>query len=40
MLFNSWEFLVFFPVVVALYFATPFRFRWALLLAASYYFYA
>ena len=40
MLFNSLEFLVFFPVVVGLYFATPHRFRWALLLAASYYFYA
>lgn len=40
MLFNSFEFLVFFPVVVALYFATPFRHRWVLLLAASYYFYA
>ncbi|MBA2671694.1 MAG: MBOAT family protein [Gemmatimonadetes bacterium] len=40
MLFNSLEFLIFFPVVVALYFATPHRFRWVLLLAASYYFYA
>lgn len=40
MLFNSLQFLVFFPVVVALYFATPHRFRWILLLAASYYFYA
>ena len=40
MLFNSLHFLVFFPAVVALYFATPFRFRWVLLLAASYYFYA
>lgn len=40
MLFNSLEFLIFFPVVVTLYFACPYRFRWALLLAASYYFYA
>ena len=40
MLFNSLEFLLFFPAVVALYFATPRRFRWVLLLAASYYFYA
>lgn len=40
MLFNSFQFLVFFPVVVALYFLTPHRFRWLLLLAASYYFYA
>lgn len=39
MLFNSFEFLLFFPVVTALYFASPYRFRWALLLAASYYFY-
>ena len=39
MLFNSYEFLVFFPIVVALYFAIPNRFRWALLLIASYYFY-
>jgi D-alanyl-lipoteichoic acid acyltransferase DltB (MBOAT superfamily) len=40
MLFNSIEFLIFFPIVVALYFACPYRYRWALLLAASYYFYA
>jgi D-alanyl-lipoteichoic acid acyltransferase DltB (MBOAT superfamily) len=39
MLFNSLQFLVFFPVVCALYFATPNRFRWFLLLVASYYFY-
>jgi len=39
MFFNSLQFLVFFPVVCALYFATPNRFRWVLLLAASYYFY-
>ncbi|MCQ3980576.1 MAG: poly(beta-D-mannuronate) O-acetylase [Anaerolineae bacterium] len=40
MLFNSIEFLIFFPTVVVLYFACPYRYRWALLLAASYYFYA
>lgn len=40
MLFNSIEFLIFFPIVVLLYFACPFRYRWLLLLAASYYFYA
>lgn len=40
MLFNSAEFLIFFPLVVCLYFACPPRYRWALLLAASYYFYA
>jgi D-alanyl-lipoteichoic acid acyltransferase DltB (MBOAT superfamily) len=39
MLFNSLHFLVFFPAVVALYFAIPQRHRWKLLLAASYYFY-
>jgi len=39
-LFPSLAFLVFFPTVVALCFATPKRYRWALLLAASYYFYA
>ena len=39
MLFNSLEFLFFYPFVVALYFATPYRYRWILLLAASYYFY-
>ncbi|GAB4322987.1 MAG: MBOAT family protein [Bacteroidales bacterium] len=39
MLFNSLEFIVFFPLVVALYFAIPGRFRWILLLLASYYFY-
>jgi alginate O-acetyltransferase complex protein AlgI len=40
MLFNSLQFVLFFPLVVAMYFATPHRRRWALLLAASYYFYA
>ncbi len=39
MLFNSFEFLIFFPVVVIMYFLLPFRFRWVLLLAASYFFY-
>ncbi|HZW03607.1 MAG TPA: MBOAT family protein [Anaerolineaceae bacterium] len=39
MLFNSAEFLIFFPIVVALFFALPQRYRWVLLLAASYYFY-
>jgi len=39
MLFNSFAFLAFFPTVVALYYLTPHRFRWLLLLAASYYFY-
>lgn len=40
MLFNSLEFLIFFPIVVGIYFAVPHRYRWILLLGASYYFYA
>jgi D-alanyl-lipoteichoic acid acyltransferase DltB (MBOAT superfamily) len=40
MLFNSIEFLIFFPIIVTAYYACPHRYRWALLLAASYYFYA
>ena len=39
MLFNSFQFLVFFPVVTVLFFALPYRFRWALILGASCYFY-
>ena len=39
MLFNSFEFLIFFPVVTVLYFILPHKYRWVLLLAASYYFY-
>jgi alginate O-acetyltransferase complex protein AlgI len=39
MLFNSLEFLIFFPLVVALYFFIPHRYRWVLLLGASCYFY-
>lgn len=39
MLFNSAQFLIFFPIVVTLFFAIPHRMRWILLLAASYYFY-
>ena len=37
--FNSLEFLVFFPAVFALHWILPHRFRWALLLAASWLFY-
>jgi D-alanyl-lipoteichoic acid acyltransferase DltB (MBOAT superfamily) len=33
------QFLIFFPIVVAAYFLTPFRLRWVLLLGASFYFY-
>lgn len=39
MLFNSFPYMVFFPSVAGLYFLFPHRFRWALLLAASYFFY-
>lgn len=40
MLFNSIHFLIFFPTVVIIYYSIPHRYRWAMLLAASYYFYA
>jgi len=39
MLFNSIEFLLFFPIVTILYFLLPHRFRWFHLLAASCIFY-
>ena len=39
MLFNSLHFLAFFPIVIIAYFIIPQKFRWILLLAASYYFY-
>ncbi len=39
MLFNSVQFLIFFPVVTALYFVLPHKYRWAMLLAASCIFY-
>lgn len=39
MLFNSFHFVLFFPVAVLVYFALPQRVRWAWLLLASYYFY-
>ena len=39
MLFNSFAFLIFFPVVTALYFLLPQRWRWLLLLTASCLFY-
>src|ERR1044072_5873762 len=39
MLFNSFEFLIFFPVVTALYFLLPQRLRWLHLLVASCIFY-
>ena len=39
MLFNSIEFLLFFPTVVLIYFLLPNKFRWVFLLIVSYYFY-
>ena len=39
MLFNSFEFLIFFPVVTILYFLLPHKLRWFHLLAASCLFY-
>lgn len=39
MLFNSLEFLIFFPIVLVLYFIIPKKIRYLWLLVASYYFY-
>lgn len=39
MLFNSFEFLIFFPVVTILFFLLPHRYRWFHLLMASLFFY-
>lgn len=39
MRFNSIEFLVFFPIVSIAFFLVPHKYRWVLLLGASYYFY-
>lgn len=39
MVFTSFNFLVFFPSVLIVYFLLPQKFRWMFLLAASYYFY-
>ena len=40
MTFNSWEFLLFYPIVALLYFFLPKKLKWPMLLVASYYFYA
>ena len=40
MLFNSFGYAIFLPVIFLLYWALPGKWRWALLLAASYFFYA
>ena len=39
MIFNSAEFLVFYPLVLLFYFVLPKKLKWPLLLAASYFFY-
>ncbi len=39
MLFNSVDFLIFFPIVVGIYFLLPYRWRWFWLLLSSCYFY-
>lgn len=39
MLFNSIDFLIFFPIVTILYFAIPHKYRWLFLLVASCIFY-
>lgn len=39
MLFNSFSFLLFFPIVTLLYYLIPKRYQWVVLWLASYYFY-
>ena len=39
MIFNSFEFLIFFPIVLLFHFLLPKKLRWIALLVASYYFY-
>lgn len=39
MLFNSFTYILFLPVVFFFYWALPYAYRWILLLVASYYFY-
>lgn len=39
MLFNSFKFMIFFPIVLALYFVLPAKGRKLWLLVASYFFY-
>lgn len=39
MLFNSLTYLIFFPIICILYWCIPFKYRNAILLIASYYFY-
>lgn len=39
MIFNSFEYLLFFLIIAVFFYVIPFRFRWIMLLVASYYFY-
>lgn len=39
MLFNSLQFFIFFGIILTIYYFIPRRFKWILLLVASYYFY-
>lgn len=39
MLFNSFQFIIFLPCVIVVYYLLPHKLRWGLLLIASYYFY-
>lgn len=39
MLFNSFDFVLFLPLVIAAFYLIPHKFRWMFLLTASYYFY-
>lgn len=39
MLFNTIDFVIFLPLVIIFYFLLPQKYRWVLLLGASYYFY-
>lgn len=39
MLFNTISFVYFLPIVIVLYYLIPHKYRWIMLLAASYYFY-
>lgn len=39
MLFNSFKYLLFFPIVILVYYLIPSKYRWGFLLFASYFFY-
>lgn len=39
MLFNSWEYMIYFLIVVLIYFFLKFKYKYIFLLFASYYFY-